>query len=79
MSRLSELIVLIRGAGEAVSTVAYTLHCCHFKVCMTETENPLAISRGVSFSEAVYDGEKEVEGVVTKLVKSAAYPSPSRK
>jgi len=32
---------------------------------------PKAVSRGVAFSEAVYDGEKEVEGEVAKLVKSA--------
>jgi len=62
MSRFAELTVLIRVAGEVASAVAYTLHYCHFKVCMTETENPLAISRGVAFSEAVYNGEKEVQG-----------------
>jgi len=71
MSRLADLVVLIRGAGEVASGVAHRLHHCHFRVCLTERKNPSAISRGVSFSEAVYDGEKEVEGVVTKLVKSA--------
>jgi hypothetical protein len=34
-----------------------------FKLCLTETSSPMAIRRLVSFSEAVYDGEKTVEGV----------------
>jgi xanthine dehydrogenase accessory factor len=70
--KLDELTVLIKGGGEVASGVAHRLYRAHFKVCLTETPNPQAVSRGVSFSEAVYDGEKEVEGVVAKLVKSAS-------
>ncbi len=70
--KLTELIVLIRGGGEVASGVAHRLFRAHFKVCLTEAPHPQAVSRGVSFSEAVYDGEKEVEGVVAKLVKSAS-------
>jgi xanthine dehydrogenase accessory factor len=69
--KLNELIVLIKGGGEVASGVAHRLYRAHFKVCLTEAPQPQAVSRGVSFSEAVYDGEKEVEGVVAKLVKSA--------
>jgi xanthine dehydrogenase accessory factor len=35
---------------------------------MTEISNPLAIRREVSFCEAVYDGEKTVEGVTARHV-----------
>ena len=70
--KLSELTVLIKGGGEVASGVAHRLYRAHFKVCLTESPNPQAVSRGVSFSEAVYDGEKELEGVVAKLVKSAS-------
>jgi len=35
---------------------------------MTETPNPLAIRREVSFCEAVHDGEKTVEGITAKRV-----------
>jgi xanthine dehydrogenase accessory factor len=70
--KLTELAVLIKGGGEVASGVAHRLCRAHFKVCLTEAPNPQAVSRGVSFSEAVYDGEKEVEGVVAKLVKSAS-------
>ena len=65
---LEELIVLIRGAGEMASGVAHRLHRSNFKVCFTEIRQPLAVRRGVSFCEAVFDGEKEVEGVEAKLV-----------
>ena len=69
--RLNELVVLVKGGGEVASGVAHRLFRAHFKVCLTEVPCPQAVSRGVAFSEAVYDGEKEVEGVVAKLVKSA--------
>lgn len=70
--KLTELKVLIKGGGEVASGVAHSLSRAHFKVCLTETPRPQAVSRGVSFSEAVYDGEKEVEGVVARLVESAS-------
>lgn len=66
--RLSELIILIRGAGEMASGVAHRLYQSHFRICMTEVSHPLAVRREVSFCEAVYDGEKEVEGVRAKLI-----------
>ncbi|MCX8118968.1 MAG: selenium-dependent molybdenum cofactor biosynthesis protein YqeB [Desulfobacterota bacterium] len=65
--RLSDLIVLIRGAGEMASGVAHRLFRSHFRICMTEISTPLAVRRGVSFCEAVYEGVKEVEGVRAKL------------
>jgi xanthine dehydrogenase accessory factor len=69
--KLNELTVLIKGGGEVASGIAHRLYRAHFKVCLTEVLYPQAVSRGVSFSEAVYDGEKEVEGIVAKLIKSA--------
>lgn len=66
--RLSELVVLIRGAGEMATGVAHRLWNARFWVCMTEIANPLAIRREVSFCEALCDGEKAVEGVTAKRV-----------
>ena len=66
--RLSELVVLIRGAGEMATGVAHRLWKAHFYVCMTEIANPMAIRREVSFCEALYDGEKTVEDVTAKRV-----------
>lgn len=68
---LTHLVVLIRGGGEVASGVAHRLARVHFRVCMTETSHPLAVSRGVAFCEAIYDGEKEVEGIVARHVESA--------
>ena len=65
---LGELVVLIRGAGEMASGVAHRLYRSHFRICMLEIEHPLAVRRKVSFCEAVYEGEKEVEGIYAKLV-----------
>jgi xanthine dehydrogenase accessory factor len=68
---IDELIILIRGGGELASGVAHRLHRSHFKICMTEISHPLAVRREVAFSEAIYEGEKKVEGVVAKLISKA--------
>jgi xanthine dehydrogenase accessory factor len=65
---VDELIVLIRGGGEVASGVAHRLHRAHFKICMTEISLPLAVRREVAFSEAIYEGGKEVEGVRAKFI-----------
>jgi xanthine dehydrogenase accessory factor len=68
--KMNELMVLIKGAGEMGTGVAHRLASCHFKVCMTETSNPQAVRREVAFSEAIFDSEKEVEGITAKRVES---------
>jgi xanthine dehydrogenase accessory factor len=65
---MDEVIVLIRGAGEMASGVAHRLHRSHFNVCMLEIPHPIAVRREVSFCEAIYEGEKEVEGVRAKFI-----------
>jgi xanthine dehydrogenase accessory factor len=59
----SSIKVLIRGGGDLASGVAWRLHVCGFAVCITEIAQPMAVRRTVSFCEAVYDGQTEVEGV----------------
>ena len=76
---LGELIVMIRGAGEMASGVAHRLCRSHFRVCLLEIEHPLAVRREVSFCEAVYEGEKEVEGVRVKLVSQTKEIQPTWK
>jgi xanthine dehydrogenase accessory factor len=68
--KLNDLVILIRGAGEMATGIAHRLASCHFQVCMTETSNPQAVRREVAFSEAVFDLEKEVEGITAKRVES---------
>lgn len=61
---LSHLKVGIKGAGEMASGLAWRLYQSNIrKIFMMESETPLAVRRGVCFSEAVYTGKKSVEGV----------------
>ncbi len=48
--------------------VAHRLARCGFRVGITEIPEPLAVRREVAFCEAVFEGRKEVEGVVAKRV-----------
>lgn len=70
MAKKLGLSVIIRGGGEAASAVAHRLARAHLNVLLTEIAQPLAVSRGAAFCEAVYEGQKEVEGMVARLVRS---------
>lgn len=52
------------------TAVAHRLARCHFKVCMTEIAWPMAVRRGVSFCEAIFEKKQEVEGITARLVES---------
>ncbi len=45
---------------------AHCLAACGFRVCVTEILQPLAVRREVSFCEAVFEGRKEVEGIIAE-------------
>ena len=66
--KIGQTRILIRGAGEMASGVAHCLFKSGFSLCLTETSQPLAVRRLVSFCEAVYDREKTVEGVTALLI-----------
>jgi xanthine dehydrogenase accessory factor len=66
MRKLSELIVLIRGGGEIGTAIAHRMVRSHFRVCITEIVEPLAVNRGTCFSEAVYENTKVIEGVTAE-------------
>jgi xanthine dehydrogenase accessory factor len=62
--KLNELIVVIKGAGEMASAVAWRIYMSNIRqILMLETPFPLAVRREVSFCEAVHDGRQWVEGV----------------
>ncbi|HMQ52904.1 MAG TPA: selenium-dependent molybdenum cofactor biosynthesis protein YqeB [Anaerolineae bacterium] len=67
---LSQILVLIKGAGDLASGVAYRLKRSGFALVMTELPAPLFVRRTVCFGEAVYSGETRVEGVVARRVES---------
>lgn len=60
--------VLIRGAGDLATGIAYELWLAGHQVLMTDIEIPLAVRRAVSFSRAVYEGEAQVEKAKGVLV-----------
>lgn len=70
-SSLTDLKVLIRGAGEQATGIAHRLMRSHLKVSMTEIAHPMAVRRHVSFCEAVWDKTATVEGLTAKLVTGA--------
>lgn len=62
--KLSDLSIIIRGAGEMATGTAYRLwKSGFFRILMTEIAAPPAVRRTVSFCEAVYEGSRTVEGV----------------
>ncbi len=59
-------LVLIKGAGDLATGVAWRLHRSGFPVAMTELEHPLAVRRAVAFAQAVFDGRHTVEGITAR-------------
>lgn len=59
--------ILIKGAGDLATGIAYRLYKCGYSILMTEIPVPTAVRRTVSFSRAVYEGEAVVEGVCARL------------
>lgn len=60
--------VVVRGGGDLATGTIWKLHQCGYKVLILEIAAPSAIRRNVAFSEAMYDGEAEVEGIRCKKV-----------
>lgn len=62
--------VLIRGGGDLASGIAIRLFRVGWNVIITELPQPLAVRRLVSFAQAVYDGQIDVEEVHSRLISS---------
>ncbi|HWI62958.1 MAG TPA: selenium-dependent molybdenum cofactor biosynthesis protein YqeB [Symbiobacteriaceae bacterium] len=69
-------MILVKGAGELASGIAWRLVQCGFDVVMTEVPQPLAVRRTVSFCSAVYTGTWTVEGVTARLVDDVRHALP---
>lgn len=67
--------VLIRGGGDLASGVALRLHRAGIRILIAELPHPLAVRRAVSFSDAVYEGEHSVEGVIARLIEPDQIPA----
>lgn len=62
------MIILIKGAGDLATGVAYRLKKCGFDIVMTDISKPTTVRRTVAFSQAVYDNNVEVEDIKATLV-----------
>ena len=58
------LRVLVRGGGDLASGVILRLARAGWVILVTEIAQPLAVRRLVSFSQAIYEGEVVIEGVI---------------
>lgn len=56
-------LVLLRGAGDLATGVAWRLKRAGFGVVMCELAQPLTVRRTVAFSTAVHEGSVTVEGI----------------
>jgi|SRR5688572_4317938 len=65
---------VVRGGGELASAAARLLFLSGMRVVVLEREKPLAVRRLVSFADAVFSGERIVEGVPGRLVAADAVP-----
>lgn len=79
-TKLNNLKICIKGAGDLATGVAIRLFASGFKhILMLETPAPLAVRRTVSFSEAIHLGETTVEGVSAKRVDHPDQVDPALK
>lgn len=63
MSLFPNHLVLLKGAGDLGTGVAWRLHKAGLPLIITELAQPLVVRRTVSFASAIYEGEMAVEGV----------------
>ncbi|MFC1976559.1 selenium-dependent molybdenum cofactor biosynthesis protein YqeB [Chloroflexota bacterium] len=71
-SLFADTLVLIKGAGDIASGVAYRLKRSGFPLIMTELPAPRLVRRAVCFGEAVYGGQTIVEGLEARRVEAIA-------
>jgi xanthine dehydrogenase accessory factor len=57
-------LVVIKGAGDIATGVAYRLFRSGFTIIMTELAQPMVIRRTVAFAQAIFSGQVVVEDIV---------------
>ena len=65
------MLVLIKGAGDLATGTAVRLYRAGIKVVMTEVARPTAVRRTVAFSQCMYDGAAQVEGISARRAEDA--------
>ena len=57
------MMIIIKGAGDLATGIAYRLKKSGFNIVMTEINNPTTVRRTVAFSQAIFDNEIIIEGI----------------
>lgn len=65
------MLILIKGAGDLATGAACRLYRAGMQVVMTDLPQPTAVRRTVAFSQCVYDGTAQVEGIRARRVRTA--------
>ena len=60
---LNKKLILVRGAGDLASGIIWSLAYAGFRVVCVDIEKPSCIRTEVSFSNAIYDGTKTLNGI----------------
>jgi xanthine dehydrogenase accessory factor len=63
-------MILVRGVGDVGSAVAHTLHLSGYAVAIHDEPEPSTSRRGMAFTDAVFDGEVTLAGVLARRVES---------
>ncbi|HWF35100.1 MAG TPA: hypothetical protein VG295_07000 [Solirubrobacteraceae bacterium] len=66
------LLVLVRGSGDVGSAVAHRLFLAGYPVLIHDVQLPAAPRRGMAFTDAIFDGACELEGVRAARVEDLA-------
>jgi xanthine dehydrogenase accessory factor len=65
-----DVSIVIKGAGETASGIAHRLFMANMtRICMIEIESPLCVRRTVSFCEALFEKQVDIQGVTGTLVR----------
>ena len=67
---MNKELIIVRGAGDLASGIIWYLKKANFNVLALDIKKPSCIRREVSFSEAIYDKEKTIEGETSVLCKN---------
>lgn len=62
--------VLIRGGGDLASALIHRLHNAGFSLVVCDRPQPSCVRRTVSYCNAIYEGEWEIEGLTARHIKS---------
>ncbi|HNZ63605.1 MAG TPA: selenium-dependent molybdenum cofactor biosynthesis protein YqeB [Bacillota bacterium] len=76
---MSGLTVLIRGGGDLASAAVYKLKRSGMRVVVCEIARPTCVRRTVSFCNAIYEGDWEIQGITSRHIEHLSAIEPTLK